>query len=242
VDPARVETIARLAAGQGAGEPTAVLPVRPPPTGADLFVCAFSDLTGTLRWLVLDRDGRPVRDRRTVIDAVELAAICETAEEAAAALTTDEVLPLLEEGRALADRLGEEDAARAARVTAEALRELGVPEDGVRVAEPAYLDRMAALSGALGDRLALLQDAAGGVTVRLTEAGGPLEPLARALWDAVRLLARDGAPERFAATLEAAMPAARALADDVQGSYLMPFEEADEDDAGAPVDGPPAPA
>ena len=233
VDPGRVETIARLAAGQGAGEPTAVLPVRTP-AGVELFVCAFADLTGTLRWVVLDAGGDPVRDRHAVVDAVELAAICETAEEAAAALVADEVLPLLAEGRALAERLGEDDAARAARVTAEALGELGEREDGERVAEAAYLDRMAMLAQALGDRLDLLQEAAGGVTMRLAEPGHPLEPLARTLWDAVRLIARDGSPERFAATLEGAMPAARALADDVQASYLVPFDEPDGDGAAGP--------
>jgi hypothetical protein len=88
---------------------------------------------------------------------------------------------------------------------------------------------MAGLARALGDRFDLLQEAAGGVTMRLTEPGNALEPLARALWDAVRVLSRDGAPERFATTLEAAMPAARALADDVQASYLVPFADADAD-------------
>ncbi len=232
MEPARLETIAAHAAGFGAGDPTAVLPVRRP-AGTDLFVCAFADVTGTLRWLVLDAEGGPVGERRTIVDAVELAAICETAEEAAAALAADEALPLLREGRALAERLGMDEAARAARVTTEAIEELAVREDGVRVAEAAYLDRMAILAQAVGDRYDLLRDAAGGVTMRLTGTGGDdLEPLARALWDAVRALARDGAPDRFAATLEGAMPAARALADDVQANYLLPLEEETAEPAG----------
>ena len=233
MDPERVEQAAAEAAGYGAGEPTAVVPVRLL-DGVLRFVCAFSDPAGALRWLVVDEAGAAVTDVRVVHDAVELVAMCETAEETATAVAAEDALPLLRTARALAEEQGAEEAARAARVTAEALEELARPPDGVRVAETAYLDEMAALARAVGDRYDLLQEAAGHVTMRLSGApGDPLEGLARALWDAVRVLARDGAPDRFAETIEGAMPAAQALAVDVGDHYVVPLDP----DPAVPADG-----
>ena len=61
------------------------------------------------------------------------------------------------------------------------------------------------------------------MSARLTGAPlDPLEPLAEALWAALRILARDGAPDRFREHVEGAMGAGRAFADDVVAGYLVP--------------------
>ena len=53
-------------------------------TGARRYLCAFEDeAAGTRAWVVLDDDGRVVRERRDVRDAVSIAVLCEVAEEAA---------------------------------------------------------------------------------------------------------------------------------------------------------------
>jgi hypothetical protein len=80
------------------------------------------------------------------------------------------------------------------------------------------MDRAAGLTAAalVGDRFDLLKEAAGQVSARLTGHGvDPLEPLATALWGAIRVLSRDGAPDRFRASVEGAMGSARAFADAV---------------------------
>ena len=118
----------------------------------------------------------------------------------------------------------------------QALEELQPLVQGVRVAEPGYLDGLAAAAGLIGDRFDLLKETAGQVSAHLT--GGeldPLEPLAEQLWGAIRILAREGAPDRFRENVEGAMGAARAFADDVVEQYLVPLSgpaaETMEDDA-----------
>ena len=51
--------------------------------GARVYVCAFEAAGGARSWLALDEEGRPLRARRDVRDAVSIAALCEVAEEAA---------------------------------------------------------------------------------------------------------------------------------------------------------------
>jgi hypothetical protein len=189
-----------------------------------------------LGWVVIDAAGAPLDERRVIRQAVELAAICEAAEETAAALAIDDAMPALAGAWRLAGELGEGDAELATHAMYQALEELQPLVQGLRVAEPAYLDRLAAAAALVGDRFDLLKEAAGQVSARLTGAGlDPLEPLAEQLWGAIRLLSREGAPDRFRENVEGAMGAARAFADDVLEQYLVPLSGADantmEDDA-----------
>ena len=76
------ERIGVLAARHAAADErlAAVLAAEPNP-GARMFLCAFADRGGDRTWLALDADGRPVRDRNRVREAVSIAALCELAEE-----------------------------------------------------------------------------------------------------------------------------------------------------------------
>jgi hypothetical protein len=68
-------------------ELAAVIPAEPA-QGVRVYLCAFA--AGDARsWLALHADGRPVRERSLLTDAVSIAALCELAEESAGAL--DEV-------------------------------------------------------------------------------------------------------------------------------------------------------
>jgi hypothetical protein len=223
VEPGDVETAALLAAAHGGGLPAAVLPVRRL-DGHARFLCAFGE-PEALSWLLVETDGRPVVERAEVRDAAEVVAMCETAEEAAAALVADDALPLLARARELAQVHGDAEAELAARATIEALEDLVEVVPGFRVAEPAYVDRIADRANLVGDRFDLLKEAAASVTARLSGAPGePLEELAELLWDLVRLLARDGAPDRFREAMEAAIGAAGAFADDVETHYALGLE------------------
>ena len=214
--------------------PRGVIPARDLRRG-DVFICAVPD-GDDLGWLVIDEAGEPLDDRRGIRQAVELAAICEAAEETAAALSIDETLVLLADAWRLAGELGEADAELATHAMYQALEELQPLVQGLRVADPAYLDRLAGAAALVGDRFDLLKETAGQVSARLTGTGvDPLEPLAEKLWNAIRLLSREGAPDRFRENVEGAMGAARAFADDVLERYLVPLSgdaaETMEDDA-----------
>jgi hypothetical protein len=76
------ERIGTLAGRHGAPDEqlVAVLVADPSP-GERVFLCAFVDREGRRTWLVLDAQGRPVRDRNRVREAVSIAALCELAEE-----------------------------------------------------------------------------------------------------------------------------------------------------------------
>ena len=143
---------------------------------------------------------------------------------------------LLADAWRLAGELGEADAELATHAMYQALEELQPLVQGLRVADPAYLDRLAGAAALVGDRFDLLKETAGQVSARLTGTGvDPLEPLAEKLWNAIRLLSREGAPDRFRENVEGAMGAARAFADDVLERYLVPLSgdaaETMEDDA-----------
>src|SRR5207247_10381969 len=51
-----------------------------PPAGARVYLCAFESAGGRT-WLALDDGGSAIGERRLVRDAVEIAALCEVAEE-----------------------------------------------------------------------------------------------------------------------------------------------------------------
>jgi hypothetical protein len=231
VDAADVETVALLAARHGGGMPAAVLPLQR--LGNAFFLCAFAHAEGgaddPYRWLLVDGGGAPVTEPAAVRGAAEVVAMCETAEEAAAALAADEALPLLRRALVVADEHADAEASLAARATIEALEDMVAVLPEFRVADAVYVDRLAERANLVGDRFDLLKEAAGDVTARLGGVPGePLEPLAQLLWDAVRLLARDGAPDRFANTMEGAIGAAAAFAEDVERHYLLELDD-DED-------------
>jgi hypothetical protein len=227
MDEAAIEAAAQAAEGLTGLRPQAVVPVDQPKRGV-VFVCALPR-GEELGWLVVDGAGAAVAERAAVRRIVELAAICEAAEESAAALAVDEALPALARAWELARELGEAEAALAAHAAYQAVEALQPLVQGLRVADPAYLDRLAQAAGLVGDRFDLLKEAAGQVSARLTGQGvDPLEPLATALWAAIRLLSRDGPPDRFREGVETAMGPAQAFADDVLARYLVPLDGTDE--------------
>lgn len=227
MDEAAIEAAAGAAEARTGLRPQAVVPVDQPKRGV-VFVCALPR-GDELGWLVVDGAGEPVAERAVVRQIVELAAICEAAEEAAAALAVDEALPALARAWELARELGEADAELAAHAAYQAVEALQPLVQGLRVADPAYLDRLAQAAALVGDRFDLLKEAAGQVSARLTGHGtDPLEPLATALWAAIRLLSRDGPPDRFREGVETAMGPAQAFADDVLARYLVPLDGTDE--------------
>jgi hypothetical protein len=224
VEAADVETVALRAAGQGGGLPAAVLPLRRA-DGSARFLCAFARDEDAYAWLLVDQEGVPETARDEVRAAAEVVAMCETAEEAAAALAAEEALPLMRRAAAVAQELGDAESDLAARAVVEALEDLVAVLPAFRVAEGAYVDRIAERANLVGDRFDLLKEAAASATARLSGAPGePLEPLAELLWDAVRLLARDGPPDRFRDAMEGAIGAAAAFAEDVEANYVLALE------------------
>lgn len=232
MDEAAIEAAAGAVERLVGREPQAVIPVHQPHAG-DAFVCAVPD-GEALGWVVIDGDGVPLAERNPIRQVVELAVVCEAAEEAAAALALDEALPALAEAWRVARDLGEQEAEIAAHAAYQALEALQPLVSGLRVADPAYLDRLAQAAQLVGDRFDLLREAAGAVSARLTGQGAdPLEELASALWSAIRLLSRDGPPDQFARAVEASFGPADAFADDVLDGYLVPLTEPSELEDGA---------
>ena len=77
----------------------------------------------------------------------------------------------------------------------------------------------------VGDRFDYLKDVAYGVSAKLSGAPGESgEALAESLWAAVRILARDGAPDRFREAVEGGMAAAQAFGEDVLDNYVIDLE------------------
>ncbi|MGA0121615.1 MAG: hypothetical protein ACO3KD_01215 [Gaiellales bacterium] len=232
MDEVGIENAARHVEALTGLRPEAVVPVDQPRLGV-VFVCAVPR-DGALGWLVVDAEGVPVVARSTVRQVVELAAICEAAEEAGAALSIDEALPTLSRAWSLARDLGEADAEVAAHAAYQAVEALQPLVEGLRVADPTHLDRLAQAASLVGDRFDLLKEAAGQVSARLTGQGAdPREELATELWGAIRLLSRDGPPDRFRESVELAMGPAQAFADDVLARYLVPLDGDDETEATA---------
>jgi hypothetical protein len=101
-------------------------------------------------WLALDADGLPVTDRRTLRDAVSIAAMCELAEETAGGGRLPELRSQLETLRATEAPEGIDEAEEA---LTELERTIGTD---IRIASPAYLDDVGLatrrLEQALGDQ------------------------------------------------------------------------------------------
>lgn len=221
VDAQAIEAAAGAAAARTGLVAGAVLPavVR---SDRRVFVCALG-AEEERRWLVVDERGEAVTDPAVVRDAVEIVAISEIAEEAVSLLVLEDARPLVARTLELATALGEDGAAVAARATTEALDALAeAAPSGARVASAVHLDRIAAAAVLVGDRYDLIREAAIEVSAHLSgEAGDPRDELARTIWDVVRLLARDGPPDRFREAVENGMAAASALAEDVLGHYAV---------------------
>jgi hypothetical protein len=117
--------------------------------GVRVYLCAFLD-GETKTWIALDASGEPVRDRRTLRDAVSIASMCEIAEETAGGGDLPELRAQLAALRETESPDGVEDAERAA---VELERTVG---GGLRVASPGYLDEIGAatrrLEQALGEQ------------------------------------------------------------------------------------------
>jgi hypothetical protein len=223
VEEARIVEAASHAARHG-GEPAAVLAARTT-RGEERFACAFirGDAFG---WLILDGAGRPLTERHEIREVAETIAMCETAEEASARLAAPEADVALARAEGLA--ADDETAALAIRAMREAIAPLVGGDGAVRVAEGSYLDGVAAAAALVGDRFDFLKETAYGVSARLAGTSGEDgEAFAEAIWSAIRLLARDGAPDRFRESFEGGMAAAGAFADDVIDRYLIDLEEAE---------------
>jgi hypothetical protein len=143
-----------------------------PSAGSRAYLCAYQGEGEQATWLVLDGEGRPVKDRARVRAAVSIAALCELAEELAGGGDLDEL-----------------------RSQLVALRVTENPP-GIDEAEQAALALQATLGGT--PRLATLEhlDAVGSATVRLERmlGGGGGSPFAAAMKQAsetVAALTRD---------------------------------------------------
>jgi hypothetical protein len=70
-----------------------------PAHGLRLYLCAYQLSSGETSWLVLDEQGRPVRRRMLVRDAVSITALCELASDAAGGGDLDQLRARLAELR-----------------------------------------------------------------------------------------------------------------------------------------------
>ena len=114
--------------------------------GRRVYLCAFESADGHA-WLALDADATPLTERRLVLDAASLAALCELAEESAGGGHLTELRARLAELRETDKPVGIEEAEAAAAALAETLQ----PEP--RVASGAYLDAIGAASRRLEQAL-----------------------------------------------------------------------------------------
>jgi hypothetical protein len=129
-----LEHLAGRAASLADGSAVTGILATEPASGVRIYVCALETGDGARTWLAVDADGRPVRARRDVRDAVSIAALCEVAEEAAFPGDLDELraqlvaLRFAERPEGIAEA---EEAARTLQLV------LGSPP---HVASPARLD------------------------------------------------------------------------------------------------------
>jgi hypothetical protein len=154
-----------------------------------------------------------------------LAALCETAEEAALVPDAAEIAEAAERALEVAgtERPELSSALAATRDSALASAAFG---DGLRVARTGYVDQLAAAARAIAAATQELQQCAGALSSGLS--GLPLdpsEPLARAVWDVLERLAAAGAPERFSDELTDASGAISAFAEDVLEHYRAELGE-----------------
>ncbi len=127
--------IAEAAAGRAApGEQIAAVLPTEPHAGGRLYLCAFETAAGERSWLALGDDTAPVAERQAVRDAVSIAALCELAEEVAAAGDLDELHSKLVALRLTENPEGIDEAEEA---LLELQRVIGAPPS---LATPARLD------------------------------------------------------------------------------------------------------
>lgn len=132
------------------GETLAAVLTAEPHPGRRVYLCAFDAPAGGQRgWLGLDEGGVPVADRRTLRDAISIAALCEVAEESAGGGDLDELRARLVTLRITQELSGIEEAEEAALALQHVL---GTPP---HVASPSRLDEIAVatrrLEQALGE-------------------------------------------------------------------------------------------
>jgi hypothetical protein len=114
--------------------------------GRRVYLCAFESAGGHA-WLAFGDDAEPLTERRLVMEAASLAALCEVAEESAGGGNLPELRARLAELRETANPEGVEEAETAAAALAETLQ----PEP--RVASGAYLDAIGSASRRLEQAL-----------------------------------------------------------------------------------------
>lgn len=143
---------------------TGILATEPPQYGR-IYLCAYESASGH-SWLALDAAAQPVKSRAAVREAVQLAALCEVAEESVGGGDLPALRERLRELRETDAPEGIDEAEEAARLLADAI------EKGPRLATADYLDRLGVasrrLERALGDSggspfAAFMQQAAGAV-------------------------------------------------------------------------------
>jgi hypothetical protein len=114
--------------------------------GRLVYLCAFESAGGHA-WLALGDDAEPLTERRLVMEAVSLAALCEVAEDSAGGGNLPELQARLAELRETDNPEGIEAAVTAAAALEETLQ----PEP--RVASGAYLDAIGSASRRLEQAL-----------------------------------------------------------------------------------------
>ncbi len=116
--------------------------------GRRVYLCAFESAGGHA-WLAFGDDAEPLTERRLVLEAASLAALCEVAEDSAGGGNLPELQVRLAELRETDNPEGIEEAEIAAAALAETL------QSEPRVASGAYLDAIGSasrrLEQALGD-------------------------------------------------------------------------------------------
>jgi hypothetical protein len=114
--------------------------------GRLVYLCAFESAEGHA-WLALGADAEPLTERRLVLEAASLAALCEVAEEFAGGGHLPELQARLAELRETDNPEGIEEAQAAATALAETL------QAEPRVASSAYLDAVGSASRRLEQAL-----------------------------------------------------------------------------------------
>jgi hypothetical protein len=178
-----------------------------------------------LGWVAVDGDGLALADARRVQEAAMLAALCETAEEAALVPDAAEIAESAERALALA---GEERAELRSALGAAHLAALAAAAhgDGLRIARTGYVDELADAARGLSTSAQVLQQCGAELSAGLSgEALDPAEPLARAVWEVLERIHAAGSPERFSDALGDAAPAISAFAEDVLAHYRTDLEE-----------------
>jgi hypothetical protein len=218
----------------GAGEAVVGVLVADPFERGLVFLCALGpevdddlddDHVPELGWIAVDGDGLALADGRRVQEAAMLAALCETAEEAALVPDAAEIAQAAERALALVGESRPElraalEAAHAAALTAAAHGE------GLRVARTGYVDELADAARGLSASAGALQQRGAELSASLSgEALDPAEPLARAVWDVLERIAAAGAPEHFSEALGDAAPAISAFAEDVLAHYRARLDQ-----------------